>query len=387
MRPGWLLFLKTPFHNKIVVVGDLNGCAPALFQNLKSAGVVDDEGHWTACAHTQLVILGDLVCDRLTTGIPLLKFMHRLTQEIAAIGGPKPIKLAGNHDEWAISFLLGKPISNRNDVLMDTPIVQCIVNEGQGIGVLEFAQFGGHPLEPLWHAIDEKQAPPPPVNESGVTYLLKGVKPRIPDTSNIYAMLHVLHRQIVKGLPDDVRSELTDLQLVHRSGPLLFCHTPPTAAMFRELLECDSLNANISRVNQSFQKITHACLGKNKRYRWRPKRYRIPFEELSEIFLATDNRVHELTESWASQLTKQGITHILYGHNNRDPAAKQKDPAAFHVNNVELVPVDYGYLPVKELDHLRSIAVVDSDGRLHVGKDAVEAFSTQTVENTCLQCA
>ncbi len=146
---------------RYVVVGDLNGCMAALRPNLECAGVVDGRGFWNGGSQTQLVILGDLICDRIPSGIDTLALIQKYREQIAEIGGPDPIVLAGNHDEWGLSYLLGKSVMDRPHSLMELPLSQAIMNEGQGIGLLEFGQFGANPLPRLVEEVASGRCPLP----------------------------------------------------------------------------------------------------------------------------------------------------------------------------------------------------------------------------------
>ena len=109
------------------VVGDVNGSLQGLHKNLLAMEAVDPKGNWIGGGEP-CVIIGDILADRQATGIPCLLYVSKLKEQGANI-----TVLAGNHDEWAISFLLGKNSNAYHEnVPSSKPLVQCILNRGQG---------------------------------------------------------------------------------------------------------------------------------------------------------------------------------------------------------------------------------------------------------------
>jgi hypothetical protein len=80
---------------RIVAVGDLHGDFQAAVRVLRSADLLDDEGHW-AGKDTTLVQLGD-VLDRGGEEAEVWSLLDRLTQE-AALAGGQVFRLLGNHE-------------------------------------------------------------------------------------------------------------------------------------------------------------------------------------------------------------------------------------------------------------------------------------------------
>src|SRR6185295_10241736 len=80
---------------RVVAVGDVHGAYDRLVEILKTAGVINAGGHWSAGA-THFVQLGDLV-DRGGDSRKVLDFMRRLEREAQAAGGQAHL-LLGNHE-------------------------------------------------------------------------------------------------------------------------------------------------------------------------------------------------------------------------------------------------------------------------------------------------
>jgi hypothetical protein len=77
------------------VVGDVQGFLEPLLRVLRSVGLVDAAGGWSA-GNTTLAVVGDLV-DRGPDGVGVIEFLMRLQDEAARHGGRVTV-LIGNHD-------------------------------------------------------------------------------------------------------------------------------------------------------------------------------------------------------------------------------------------------------------------------------------------------
>jgi hypothetical protein len=80
---------------RIVAVGDVHGAYDQYLEILKTAGVIDAEGHWSA-GKTHFVQLGDVV-DRGGDSRKALDFNRRLEREADKAGGEAHL-LLGNHE-------------------------------------------------------------------------------------------------------------------------------------------------------------------------------------------------------------------------------------------------------------------------------------------------
>jgi hypothetical protein len=81
--------------DRIVAVGDVHGAYDRFVAILRTAGVIDEQSHWTA-GKTHLVQLGD-VLDRGPDSRKALDFLERLETEAAQAGG-QVHALLGNHE-------------------------------------------------------------------------------------------------------------------------------------------------------------------------------------------------------------------------------------------------------------------------------------------------
>ena len=315
------------------------------------------------------MIIGDILADRQATGIPCLLYVSKLKEQGANI-----TVLAGNHDEWAISFLLGKNSNAYHEnVPSSKPLVQCILNRGQGVGIAEFAAFGKSELQEMWGQILCRERPFPTLDEEGVKELIDCLQGKRNADGNFWALLAKNAAHIASKLPEQIRREIVSMKLVHRIDHCLFVHTPPTRSMLiRLMLESrirgGRLIDGVEKINRIFSSFVEDFLGvvadpiNDNRFRG--------FSMLSAIFLDTGNRSFELDEVMGNKLLSEGITHVFYGH-NRDGSLFLSDPTVYKKHGVQFIPVDFGYVPSSESDHLRSIARVKA-GKICVGKELLQ---------------
>lgn len=80
---------------RIVAVGDLHGDYDAYFAIVRSAGLVDERGHWTG-GSTVFVQTGD-VADRGPDSLKIIRHLIRLQREAPRVGG-RVVTLVGNHE-------------------------------------------------------------------------------------------------------------------------------------------------------------------------------------------------------------------------------------------------------------------------------------------------
>lgn len=227
-------------------------------------------------------------------------------------------------------------------------------------------------LQELWGQILKRERPFPPLDQEGIDHFLEGMAEGADPSQNFWALLFMSAREIANALPDRIRNEIVSMELAHRFERYLFLHTPPIASMLNRLMLqrnlCGgTLDEGIEKTNYSFTSFMQDNLGRDTDAS-QDKRF-MAFSLLSATFLDTGNRDIQLDEQMARMLTDEGITHIIYGH-NRDGVAFIEDPASFRHHGIQFVPVDFGYSPSPELDHLRSIARITSDQVL-LGKDLV----------------
>ena len=123
---------------EVHTIGDLHGNSEILERNLHSLGVMDTLGKWIG-GNKRLVLLGDIIGDRGTTGLVCMRTIFRLRNEAREAGGDITV-LAGNHEDIAISFLTDRPIAGTSPDKSNLHAFKNAWLNMQGFGIIEFAR-------------------------------------------------------------------------------------------------------------------------------------------------------------------------------------------------------------------------------------------------------
>jgi len=216
-------------ESAVAAIGDSNGSFTAYLSNLKLFEVIDENGHWMA-KNRKVVIHGDILADRQAEGFRILDHIRALRIEAKKAGG-EVVVLAGNHEDFMFSFLMGKKVAQPNreegeDAGVD-PLAQCVEGQAtpggpQGAGLLELSQFSG----------DKKMI------------------------DNFADALGVIEERFYGVLPEmwkDSRGmrllrEMCQMKLCEQIENTIFIHTDPTDGIVELILEL-----GVEAINEHFQ--------------------------------------------------------------------------------------------------------------------------------------
>lgn len=194
--------MKDTSPRPTLVIGDLHGIMAALEGNLKGAKAVDSNGNWTR-KDSDLVFLGDAICDRGNDDLQVSATINRLRRQVEDSGGTCTT-IAGNHDMEGLNFLTAKPSS----YLYGNKRKQFAGAAALAGAVPEFAH---HSDPEVVRQLREENA------RQGRDDFL----PRFKKSKSGSAVVEYLRN--------------LDLYAIHNGT--LFVHTPPTAKLLEEVLD------------------------------------------------------------------------------------------------------------------------------------------------------
>ncbi len=287
-----------------VAIGDSNGSFEAYMSNLIQTEVVDEKGNWIA-GPKKVAILGDILADRQTEGFEILEHIELLRTKAKKAGGDVVV-IAGNHEDFMFSYLLGKGLADPTDwraecedmdeegvrelKSMHDPLTQCAIS-AQGAGLLELTQFTGNKI------MIEDFVEVTGANKERLSEALPAMRE------------HPLGSRLLK--------EMCQMKLCEQIGSTMFIHTDPTDGILRLLIEMGPAKINI-RFQQTLRKT---LLEGNP--------YDPTHDKLFNTFLCTSNRTFanyvdgkmerelDLDPELVRELReKRGVDKIVFGHSN-----------------------------------------------------------------------
>ena len=338
---------------EVNAIGDLHGALKAYIGNYVSLELLNQQG-WSG-GESVVVNLGDILADRYADGIKILMFNSKIASQAESAGG-RVVTLAGNHDDFALSYLLG--IKAAGEV---NPVDMCF-EQDQGVGLKEFSIF---------------------TSSKGQDF-----------PSSAYARMAYMDRkreEILKNLRTtekglDLLEQLYRFKLLEHIDDTLFLHTPPTPSIIQLFLE-----RGIDELNSIFQQQIKMGLGED----MKPTK---EFYSIRNVFLHTDNRftfdgkVRDwknkdylraemnkqiqasgiTSKKMAEKLQESGINQIVYGHNSDGGSSEI-------FNGVRLTGIDYtGAFKTKNSKE-RSILRISRDGSTFVGVQQSNISKVDTV--------
>lgn len=122
-----------PRDMPIAIVGDTHGSYEGYLKNLQSLWVVDSSGNFTGTTE-RIVLVGDILGDRIMAGVPTYQHIDKLRAQGADIH-----VLAGNHEDFVIGY------STHWDHGGGSAFANALVNN-QWKWLLEFWKFAN----PIW---------------------------------------------------------------------------------------------------------------------------------------------------------------------------------------------------------------------------------------------
>ena len=323
---------EVPRSCPVAFIGDLHGNFQAYTENMKSAGLINDTGEWIG-GNTKVIFVGDVLGDRNKDGFKIAKEIQKL--------GDRSMHLAGNHEDFLISALIG-------------------TTAGHGGYALE--EEHGSPLEYPGFVREISSVLPDELRlkfQSATTSREK---------ANIIRDNRDALVQNLKTKYPDVLEYILSLKLCERIHDHMVTHTPPTQEMIKYLLS-DEHKGNVDSINRKYQELLQRllidsdCTGEKRQKAIQELRV------LQKIFLETGNTLLGKTKAEDSQwkaVRNHGINSWAYGHDSDARKMASHNAGTTNRDGTTLIPVDTGEFKSNS-GNMRSIAICDQQGRITVG--------------------
>lgn len=333
---------KVSRASEVMAVGDLFGSTEALGANLESLGVVsvDVNGnlHWVG-GNRKIVFHGDILGDRQTHGMDAVDMISKLSKEAKLQGGEIDM-LAGNHEDFFLSFLSGRVGAANSDAFESC-------RQGHYYGLLELCKYGSSQIS----------------NVDPDTFTTLGISQQ----ELIWKQLNTERDLILKNMQKDSRGRTMleimcnfKLAVVHDDS--LFTHTDPTFSMMKTLTQQGDVKMMADRINTYYQKGLRDSLLNDKE----PSPF---FDQLRDIFLNTDNREYFWSGlsgqdefDFIDAIKRQGINAIFHGHTDQFLPVYERQ-------GLSVASVDMGALRDEGHKSKRSVLKIKQNGVVERGKD------------------
>jgi hypothetical protein len=158
------------------------------------------------------------------------------------------------------------------------------------------------------------------------------------------------------------------MKLVHRDGSTLFLHTELTKEILLELTSGNNLDQTIESINKDFSEGLKALLLEQKEMNGYSR-----YTSLCNTFLNPGNRNFlqnyngQITAPMLDELAALGINRVVHGHSNHTGGQ-----VYMFKNKIQIANVDFGTgLPGVD-ENLRSVAYLDRQDGLHLGRESAE---------------
>lgn len=332
-RPTPIAEVPRPLPVKLI--GDLHGQYVAYVDNLRAAGLIDQNGHYVGGAQVT-VFHGDILADRGTGSFEILRNLRTLRQQALEAGGDVVV-LAGNHEDMAISFLSGENIAAAN-----VDGLSMGIHNEQGAGLVEFIKVfstrDGH----------EK-----------VTNLFEAIQLYHGDTKAMQRDVLMNMRNTNEGR--QILEDICSLRLLDQIDDTLVLHTELTPKIVQMLSSGDSIGNTIDNINRIYQQgLRHLLLGEGTR----PEAYNL----VRDTFLDVGNRAYyskKYRPGDLGRLHELGINMVSSGHSNSDASGGRNIfPTP---DKITLIGVDHSYAKSGhgKNNQYYSVAAIGSDGQVH----------------------
>lgn len=333
-------------------VGDLHGSLRAFRKNLYSLNLINESGNWIG-NNSKLVFLGDILADRNSEGLKILQDIHRLRQEASEQGG-EILLIAGNHDEYAISFLRDVPVQVRpkeseSSLYKEHGIqsLSCCELEDTGVGIgefIEYTKFGSSKKDRI-----------------------KKLSKKTNLDTNTFQFNSTRNREILRNMRKSsigriILETICSYNICLQIDDTLAQHCPLNIKMLKLLQSFGE-----ETINSLYQKVLRRdLLGEKTSVK---KSETNLLNIIRNTFLATENRTYPTNLIFAEDLSEMGINLNIHGHNPHGGLIYVIDKTNWFVN------IDYGaFISASMPDDspFRSIAKIRSkDGIILLGKPEI----------------
>ena len=265
-------------NSDVIAIWDLHGEYIALKWNMEYAWLAREVNwhlEWTWW-NKKVVFQWDILADRWTNWLRIIQEIHQLREQARKQWWDIDI-IVGNHDDFMISYLTWR--------------------DGVHWNWLEISM--------LWW------------QWRWLTELAKFIWKDIWDFENLYGRgTKEAILQAMRNSPEwrIILEEICNMKIVSQVDDVLYCHTNPTATMLQYLTKWN-VQQNINLLNQKYQWY----LRKTLLWEWNWNISLEEFNNISDIFLHTNNRPKYGSEVWLENYTEilknNWINMISHGHN------------------------------------------------------------------------
>lgn len=339
------LYVEIPKENikresDIIIIGDLHGSIEGFFENLKSVDILDKYYNWQS-GNKKLVFLGDILGDRNDQGIEILLQIKKLKQQAQKVNGDIII-LAGNHDDFAIAYLLNENIAKGNNIK-------------------QYIQLNTIDIKSFFKLFPAVYRDKNPENNLYLT-----------NPFCAYTRKYLLKLMKKSQIGKIVLDMICNFQLIEYIDDTLLVHTDFTKQMASLILQYspEEINSIYQQglkeaffENKQFSEVTNAQL----------------FNIIRNEFLYTGNRYYNklnmqfsdniITTKQAKNFKKYGINQIIHGHSNNS-----EDLRVFDIESLKIISIDYNAFKHddKKYKNIRSIGIIEKTGTIKIGIDKKE---------------
>jgi len=359
-------------ETEVFVIGDLHGNIEALEGNLEKLGLIkNDKGllEWSG-GKARVVFEGDILADRNTNGLNILYKIGRLQEQAKKAGGEIEV-IAGNHDDFAISFLMGVEGAGNADCFESC-------RQGGYLGLLELARYGSSELQQSMGNALAFQAKGPASAWSRRNMEAFADLNKIRPDHPAWQMLKEERQQILENMRSDPKGRqilevMCNMKLATRKDDTLIVHTNPTPKIVDYLQSGPNLDQSIKFVNDWYQGSLRKSLLDGGQVK--PE-----FIAIKGLFLDTDNRDDFINayqydsgdlrkgeakvKDMVAKLKGSGVNALIHGHSDEGGNRVTGKAVDFPV-----ISVDFSAYKTKTRLDKKSVLKISRDGKMQIGKD------------------
>ena len=303
----------------VIAIWDLHWEYIALKWNLEYAWLAKETNwhlQWTGW-NKRVVFQWDILSDRWTDWLKIIKEIYQLRQQAQSQWWDINI-IVGNHDDFMISYLTWRNWIHEDWINISIGDWAWWINNWQWRWILELARDFY-----TWK---------PPRLKNGLYDFKKILKN---GHENILNNMRESHEWRI------ILEEICNMKPVLQIDDVLYCHTNPTQGMLQYLTNWN-IQDNINMLNQKYQWYLRKVL----LWEWWQTISTREFNEISDLFLNTDNRDIWWIEKYAEVLKNSWINMISHWHswwNGRRNWQYVYDNNKVDINWLKIVDTDFSY--------------------------------------------
>ena len=324
-------------NSDVVAIWDLHWEYLALKWNLEYAWLAKEVNwhlQWTWW-NKKVVFQWDILSDRWTDGLKIINEIHQLREQARSKWWNIEI-IVWNHDDFMISYLTWRNWVHKDWIDISIADWAWWIYKWQWKWILELVR-DFYTWKP---------------------YYLNG------NTYDFKKILKEGHGNILNNMRSHpewriILEEICKMKLVFQIDDVLYCHTNPTAWMLAYLTNWN-IQSNIELLNQKYQWYLRKVL----LWEWWPSISTREFNEISDLFLNTDNRDIGWIQNYINQLKNHWINMISHWHSGWHWTLAWHyiyDNNSVDINWLKIVDTDFSYWKNWQTDRNHSISVVQQN--------------------------